>query len=272
MANYLVENQWGGDSAPWHNGGTYVLGARPGQNVVAIDITSADNGHTLTGTMTYAGEGPIGFKATNVKGNTYTVENQWGGSSAPWHPGGTWVIGARADQRVVQLKADSTNNSGGKNLGGTMTYVGEGPIGFLAQLLNLEVENQWGGDSAPWHNGGEWLLGSRADQNLVATNINSSDGGQTFTGDITYAGEGPIGFKATRIAQNVYHTENQWGGDSAPWHDSGYWVIGARDNQNAISVEVSSNDGGANLGGYMTYVNEGHIGFKGVLKGAAVPA
>ncbi|MCL2934155.1 MAG: GDYXXLXY domain-containing protein [Trichodesmium sp. MAG_R03] len=79
---YKVENQWGGYSAPWHPGGDWVIGGRSNQNVVAIDVKSDDGGETLNGTMTYIGEGPIGFRATRTgKNNNYTVENQWGGSS-----------------------------------------------------------------------------------------------------------------------------------------------------------------------------------------------
>ncbi|WP_414514364.1 hypothetical protein [Nostoc sp. PCC 9305] len=32
----------------------------------AIDITSNDDGKTLTGTITYAGEGPIGFRSHQI--------------------------------------------------------------------------------------------------------------------------------------------------------------------------------------------------------------
>ena len=85
MSLYQVENQWGGAAAPWHQGGTWILGARSGQNAVAIDIQSPDGGETFQGTMTYAGEGPIGFRATRRTANDYAVENQWGGSGAPWH-------------------------------------------------------------------------------------------------------------------------------------------------------------------------------------------
>lgn len=125
---YAVQNQWGGSSAPWHDGGVWVLGARPGQPVVAIDVQSSNGGDTLSGTMTYSGEGPIGFLGTRTGPNTYEVQNQWGGSSAPWHPGGTWTIGGRENQNVVALSVRSPNN--GMNLDGTMTYAGEGPIGF----------------------------------------------------------------------------------------------------------------------------------------------
>ena len=69
MSKYAVANQWGGSSAPWHPGGTWVLGARDNQNVVAIEIKSGDGGKSFTGTMTYAGEGPIGFKAQRTGQN-----------------------------------------------------------------------------------------------------------------------------------------------------------------------------------------------------------
>ena len=195
---YTVENQWGGSSAPWNPGGTWVIGGRSDQRVVEIDITSSDEGNTLNGTMTYQGEGPIGFKANSISGDAYTVENQWGGSSAPWNPGGAWIIGGRSDQRVVALNA--TSSDGGNTLNGTMTYQGEGPIGFKANLTQgntYTVENQWGGSSAPWHPGGTWVIGGRSDQRVIAIDITSSDEGNNLNGNMTYQGEGPIGFKAT---------------------------------------------------------------------------
>ena len=195
---YHVENQWGGSSAPWNEGGAWIIGGRPDQRVVALNATSSDGGNTLNGTMTYQGEGPIGFKANLTQGNTYTVENQWGGSSAPWNPGGAWIIGGRSDQQVVALNA--TSSDGGNTLNGTMTYQGEGPIGFKANLTQgntYTVENQWGGSSAPWHPGGTWVIGGRSDQRVVAIDITSSDGGNNLNGNMTYQGEGPIGFKAS---------------------------------------------------------------------------
>lgn len=269
MAIYHVKNQWGGSAAPWHAGGTFVLGAREGQNVVAIDIKSGDGGKTFSGTMTYEGEGPIGFKATQVVGNNYSVENQWGGDSAPWHPGGNWIIGGREGQNVVALnvKAD------GANLNGTMTYQGEGPIGVEATQAagsSYSVENQWGGSAAPWHPGGTFVLGAREGQNPVAFDIASNDGGKTFTGTMTYQGEGPIGFRATQISGNNYAAENQWGGDSAPWHPGGQLVIGARVNQNVVSLKISSSNEGQDFTGEMTYAGEGPIGFKAELSAKVI--
>ena len=104
----------------------WVIGSRDNQRVVAIDINSEDSGQTLTGTMKYIKEGAIGFRATYSGGNNYIVENQWGGSNAPWHEGGTWVIGDRTSQRVVALNLTSQDE--GKSLNGTVTYNGEGSI------------------------------------------------------------------------------------------------------------------------------------------------
>ncbi|MFZ2724683.1 MAG: hypothetical protein WAX77_00340 [Methylococcaceae bacterium] len=263
---HKVQNQWGGSSAPWHDGGLWIIGGRSGQNVVGLDISSSDNGKTFTGTMTYAGEGPIGFRATQTQSNTYAVENQWGGSTAPWHAGGTWVIGCRTGQSVVAVHVASSDN--GATLTGTMTYAGEGPIGFTSTLSdggNYTVQNQWGGSAAPWHDGGQWVIGCRAGQGVVALQIQSGDGGKTLHGTMTYAGEGPIGFQGTLTTNNTYAVQNQWGGSSAPWHDGGSWLIGCRTGQHVVAVDVSSTDGGNTLNGTMTYAGEGPIGFKGAL-------
>lgn len=125
---YQVQNQWGGPNAPWHPGGNFTLGARSHQHVVRLDINSSNGGRTLTGTMTYQGEGPIGFRGFLVRPNTYAVQNQWGGPRAPWHRGGLWVIGSRTNQNVVAMNVSSPDR--GAHLYGTMTYAGEGPIGF----------------------------------------------------------------------------------------------------------------------------------------------
>jgi hypothetical protein len=257
-----VRNQWGGASAPWNEGGMWVLGSRSGQNVVALDIASSDGGNTFTGQMKYAGEGAIGFRATLTQSNTYIVENQWGGSSAPWHPGGSWVLGCRTGQNVVAVNVES--GDGGTTLAGNMTYSGEGPIGFQSELSDGAVnsaENQWGGSFAPWHPGGVWVLGCR-DQEVVAVDITSSDSGKTFTGSMTYAGEGPIGVRASAVAGNNYMVENQWGGTSAPWHPGGIWLIGCRAGQQAVALNISSGDGGKTFNGGMTYNGEGPIGYR----------
>ncbi|AFY43382.1 hypothetical protein [Nostoc sp. PCC 7107] len=260
---YIAQNQWGGSSAPWNPGGAWVIGARSNQRVVALKVTSSDNGKTLNGTMTYAGEGPIGFRGTLTTSDTYKVENQWGGSSAPWNPGGNWILGCRGNQNVVAI--DITSNDGGNTLNGTITYAGEGPIGFKSAAANgsvYTVENQWGGASAPWNPGGTWALGCRDNQNVVAINVTSNDGGKTLTGTNTYAGEGPIGFRGNLLGSNNYTVENQWGGASAPWNAGGTWVIGCRAGQNAVAINVTSNDGGKTFTGTMTYAGEGPIGFR----------
>jgi hypothetical protein len=269
---HLVQNQWGGASAPWNPGGLWIIGGRSGQPVVALDVTSNDGGKTLNGTMTYKGEGPIGFKGTLNVTDTYDVQNQWGGTSAPWNPGGTWVLGCRGKQGVVAINIKSTDD--GQTLTGTITYAGEGPIGFKSVEVDggvYAVENQWGGTSAPWNRGGFWFIGCRGNQGVVAVDISSSDKGINLTGTMTYAGEGPIGFKGKLFGNNNYDVQNQWGGNTAPWNPGGSWLIGCRggsaagEGQNVVALKVTSTDGGKTLNGTMTYEDEGPIGFRAKL-------
>lgn len=261
MTIYATQNQWGGDSAPWHDGGLLNIGNRGNQNPVALAISSGDGGRTFTGTMTYEGEGPIGVRATLVTTNCYQVENQWGGDSAPWHNAGLFLLGARNGQNAVAF--DLQSNDGGATLTGSMTYAGEGPIGVKGSVSDgtaFNATNQWGGNSAPWHQGGLWILGCRPDQPIAALDITSPDNGKTLTGSMTYSGEGPIGFKATQTMANTYSVLNQWGGDSAPWHPGGTWVIGCRGTQGVVAVNVTGT--GAALEGSMTYAGEGPIGLE----------
>jgi len=262
MSLYNVQNQWGGNSAPWHPGGIFNIGNRGTQLPIALQIQSHDGGTTFTGTMTYVGEGPIGFRGTRVTLNTYHVENQWGGSSAPWHDAGYFILGARDNQNPIAFDIKSSDN--GVSFTGTMTYAGEGPIGFKgsnAAGYAYDAQNQWGGTTAPWHFGGQWVLGCRANQPVVAVSVQSTDAGKTLKGWMTYQGEGPIGFRGTLTMADTYEVENQWGGDNAPWHPGGQFVLGCRGNaQGVVAISVQSQDGGAHLNGSMTYNGEGPIG------------
>jgi hypothetical protein len=255
MTVYNVQNQWGGDSAEWHEGGVFNIGNRPDQHPVALNLSSGDGGQSFVGTMTYAGEGPIGCRAKRVTTNCYQVENQWGGDSAPWHDAGLFLLGARNGQNAVAFHLSSTD--GGETLNGTMTYFGEGPIGVTASRSAgkaYNATNQWGGDGAPWNQGGQFVLGCRDDQTVVALEVTSSDNGATLNGTTTYSGEGPIGFRGRQIMADTYSVENQWGGDSAPWHDGGRWIIGCRGAQGVVGVDL------AEPNGTMTYAGEGPIG------------
>jgi hypothetical protein len=265
-----VQNRWGGVTAPWHEGGTWVVWGGTNEKVVALDLGSADGGATLTGTVTYAGKDPIGLKATMTLVNNYTVEIQWGGPSAKWHPAGTWLIGCREGQNVVALGI--TSSDGGGTLTGTMNYAGEGPISFKSDVVDGQVytvENRWGGITAPWHDGGVWVIGRRASQNVVAINVTSSDGGATLTGTMHYAGEGPIGFDGVLFSCNNYIVENSWGGTTG--YAGGIWRIGCRSGQNVVAIDVESDNGGDTLTGTMSYAGEGPISFRATQSSLSQP-
>ena len=136
-----------------------------------------------------------------------------------------------------------------------------------SNAYNTQV--QWGGNSAPWHDNGMFVIGGRDNQRAVGLWASSSDGGKSFTGEMQYgkserwpSGEGKIGFKATQTVGNTYSTQVQWGGTSAPWHDNGNFIIGARDGQRCVSIQIASSDDGNSFSCQMTYAGEGPIGFK----------
>lgn len=90
---------------------------------------------------------------------------------------------------VVNLQCQITNNDH-HTLEGTLQLAGSEPEPFTATYL--ENTENWYQVERPYN--GKWRLGARTGQRVIAIDIQSSDGGHTFTGTMTYAGEGPIGF------------------------------------------------------------------------------
>ncbi len=111
-----------------------------------------------------------------------------------------------------------------------------------------------------WHDGGEWKLGYRDDQEVQKLDIKSTDGGKTFEGWMQYEGEGPIRFRAVQTEDGSYIVENQWGSENSKWHYGGKWELGGRDDQKVVDISIERRDG--ELAGEMTYEGEGPIGFR----------
>ena len=282
---YNVENQLGGASAPWNQSGVWVIGDRATQRVINVNAISYESANSLIGTMQYQDEESIGFKAYRIGeiSTSWIVYNQRGGSSAPWNQAGVWTIGSKLNQPVVRLLISSANK--GASLSGVMAYKGEGLISFRAQLQNsvtpvptvlpvptkapntYNVENQLGGASAPWNQGGVWVIGGRATQRVINVNATSYDSGDSLFGTMQYQGEEPIGFKAKRIVETStsWIVYNQRGGSSAPWNQAGVWTIGFRYKQPVVKLQISSTNNGANLNGIMAYSGERDISFRAQL-------
>ncbi|MCB0186385.1 MAG: hypothetical protein KDE31_19090, partial [Caldilineaceae bacterium] len=129
---YAVESNVGGDESPWEDAGVWIIGGRQAQQVVALDIASSDGGATLTGTMTYAGEGPIAVRATKTEQQVYQIETQWGDAGAPWNPEGTWRLGSREEVSLVALQFSAADE--GTTLEGVMSYADGSFYGFRATL------------------------------------------------------------------------------------------------------------------------------------------
>ncbi|HAO15637.1 MAG TPA: lectin ESA-2 [Tenacibaculum sp.] len=252
MSIYQVQNKWG--DSPFQNGGIYVLGSRSNQLIVDVNIKSEDGGKTLAGTITYQGEGPIGFKGVQVVGNNYKVKNEWGDT---WNDGGNWVIGGRDGQNVVALKASATSE--GLDLIGEVTYEGEESILFEGEKISgsaYEIKNQHEEISESQSPEGVFVLGARDRQHPVSLDMDSEDNGKTLLGTMTYENEGVIGVKAIHVMGNVYSVQNQWNGEVSPWHPGGCFIIGGRVAQRVIEIQITSKDEGQNFSGEITYSNE----------------
>jgi hypothetical protein len=273
--------QRGGNVEQWHPDGDWVLGGRDSQRVISIKIRSADRGKRLTGTITYDFEGPIGFKAASVGGNRYAVQNHWGGELAPWHDGGTWILGGRPNDRVIAL--DVVSEDHGETLQGEMTYEREGPIRFKAtrttrttarekppelaltwlaalranpkspaRSTTYRVTCQTGAETEPWRPAGDWVLGTRDNQPIVGVTIRSENAFTLFKGKIIYAGGDPLGFYAhTHHNKMEYEVHTQWSRYS-PFAPAGTWSISGRRGERLVCLDLVSDDGGETLRGSIT--------------------
>lgn len=128
--SYRVWQQWNDKSAPWHDGGIFQFNGRQAKPVAALKLDSPDNGKTLTGRVTFAGETPLDFTARRLSQNRYTVSFTRKDAANPPPADHEWLIGARQSQNVVALKAKS--DDGGQTLHGKIRYQEEGPIRFRA--------------------------------------------------------------------------------------------------------------------------------------------
>lgn len=102
--------QWGGNTADWNVENGWALGDRSDQKLIMINV-SPKGDVDLEGWVQYENEGPISFRAFRLSGNTYKVQYQWGGHSAPWNDApSNWNIGGRLNQKVIYLNAVMSGN------------------------------------------------------------------------------------------------------------------------------------------------------------------
>ncbi|BCN29406.1 lectin OAA family protein [Anaeromicropila herbilytica] len=199
---YVAKVRWGGEGAPWHDEGIWVIGGRNVQRAVALKVKASEDGKTLLGTITYEGEGPIEFRGSFIP--SYEVMNKWTHCTSDWHKVGTWVLSGRLNQNVVAMKIKATDRCANV-LEGTMVYENEGPIGFKAVRIvgnTYEVYNQWGGEKAPWHRGGDMIIGASDEYRVTSLKFTSDDKGGHLYGEVTYTGlKEKFAFKAKLIKQ-----------------------------------------------------------------------
>lgn len=136
----------------------------------------------------------------------YVVENQWGGTHAPWFPAGEWVLGNRDGQNLIRI--DVSSNDGGKTLIGYVIYENESHKDFKATWISDNSYEAYtrksyfsdGEYHVIWEPEGTFVIGHRENQRVVMLRLNSNDGGDTFfeSKGVTYDREdSPLGFNAT---------------------------------------------------------------------------
>jgi len=140
------------------------------------------------------------ISSSSLINTSYQVQLQWGDAGAPWHPAGALLLGERAGQPIDELLLSSTDQ--GKTLTGQVRYLGEtSPLGITARQGSAgmyQVIFVPGSTTPEPPAPEEWWFGTRSELNLVAMAVRSSDGGRSLIGEVTFAGEGPVGFWGKR--------------------------------------------------------------------------
>lgn len=115
---------------------------------------------------------------------------------------GTWTLGANESPLEVRFASGNgvDKHDGGKTLMGQVKFDQKaGMLALKAERINgnnFAVYTKKGNEN--WKKDGDWVIGGRNNHAVIKADAKSTDGGKTLIGMITYAGEGPVHFKATR--------------------------------------------------------------------------
>ena len=180
-------------------------------------------------------------------GARYSVQVRQG-ADAPWKDQGVWVLGGRADERPIEIRLGSGN--GGQDVVGQVKYAQkEGMLGVkLRRVEGRRYTAATKAGTADHVGEGHWVIG-RAKQTVKQLVADSTDGGVTLTGKITYADGEPAEFRA-RVADLRYQvqirqqpTTTQPG--EQPWQDRGVWVLAMPTGDRPISMHFIARGQGA---------------------------
>lgn len=136
---------------------------------------------------------------SNLSEDLYRVQSQWGDE---WHEEGLFKIGDAQDGSIIALSCELDDQ--GDTLFGTVTYVAtdkEEPSKKKEFQAIPRSENVYdikiGESESPtkWLPRGQWLLGTRKHQKIIAMAIDSNNDGRILSGTVMYEGEGPMNFR-----------------------------------------------------------------------------
>ena len=131
----------------------------------------------------------------------------------------------------------------------TNAAVPEDNISTVGQyIVELKAKDEW-------IKVGPFVIGSRSDRDIEDVNIFSDNNGETLKGDIHYAGERSMQFRAQASSTDgVYTVKTQKGEWDDPWiEEKQEWLLG---NQRVKQLKVVSTDDGLSLFGEVSYVGD----------------
>ena len=198
-------------------------------------------------------------QADTPVGDSYQVQVREG-EDAQWRDGGVWVFGGRADERPIELRLHSGN--AGQDVVGQVKYrQKEGMLGLKLHRVEGRLyasATKRGNDDHVEE--GHWSIGT-GDQTVRQLIADSTDGGETLTGKVTYAGGEPLDFMATVAPANTavrYHVEVRpqvrGGEEPGEWEDRGTWEMGSPTGERPSLLHLISR--GEGVGGLVRYTGD----------------
>ncbi|MEM8862423.1 MAG: AbfB domain-containing protein, partial [Chloroflexota bacterium] len=151
---------------------------------------------------------------SNSSQNFYYLWGEVDGKSVDY---GSFELGEIVSKSLVRLilSADANKAAGNNKLVGKVSYAGEGILGLEATqkdgniysvehtLNNSQLRDQ----ILPLYPNGDWVFGARKDKKLIAIDIKSADGGQTFSGTFQYEGEEPVSVKGVQPSNKAFEKD-----------------------------------------------------------------
>ncbi len=131
---------WGNEAGKWLDFGAFKISGLLQQALIALKISSVNEGRRLVGKVAYSGEGYVDVEAEWIEQNSYKVIHRLNGAFSERHPNGTWILGGRDDKKIIHIDITSADN--GRTVRGTISYTGEPSINLKGIRATTTLFNE----------------------------------------------------------------------------------------------------------------------------------